>query len=181
MLDPAFGYLIIFGIAFLLALAGSYKLRGLAQFTEVFAAYRVLPDAWGRRLAWLIPCVELAIAMALLPESSRRWAIMAAMGLLIAYASGMALNLARGRRELDCGCAAIGHRRSIAAWMAWRNLLLALALAIAALPWVSRPLNGFDVLTVMGGFAAAVMLYAAIDQLLGEVAPQALGLSGRAP
>ncbi len=178
-LDPAFGYLIVGGSALLFAVAGIHKLRSFELFTDVFAAYRVLPDAWARRLAWLIPGLELAIATTLPWTAARRGALPAAMALLIAYASGIAINLVRGRRELDCGCGAIGTRRSIAGWMVWRNLLLVLALALAALPWVSRPFDGWDVLTVAGGIAAFAVLYAAVDQLLGEVAPKAMRLRGR--
>jgi|SRR5208283_1120248 len=179
MLDPAFGYLIVGGIALLFAVAGCHKLRSFESFTEVFAAYRVLPEAWARRMAWLIPSLELATAASLPWAAARRGALPAAMGLLIAYASGIALNLARGRRDLDCGCGAIGTRRSIAGWMVWRNVLLVLALAVAALPWASRPFDGSDVLTVAGGIGAFAVLYAAVDQLLGEVSPKAMRLRGR--
>ena len=152
----------------------------LETFTEVFAAYRVLPEGWDRRVAWLIPGLELAIAAALPWEMTRRSALTAAMGLLIAYAAGLGLNLARGRRELDCGCGTIGSRRSIAGWMVWRNLAVALIAAIAALPWASRPLTGFDMLTIFGGLAAIAALYVAVDQLLGEISPKALRMSGKA-
>jgi hypothetical protein len=179
LLDPAVGYLIIFGIALLFALAGSHKLRNLALFTEVFAAYRVLPEALARRSAWIIPAVELSLALALPWHACRPWALPAAIGLMIAYASGIALNIARGRRELDCGCGASGNRRAIAPWMVWRNLTLALALGVAALPWISRPLSGLDMLTVVGGLTAAAMLYAAIDRMLGDVAPKTVALMGR--
>ena len=111
----------------------------------------------------------------------RAWAALAASGLLLVYAAGMALNLARHRRDLDCGCAAAGRRRPIAAWMVWRNLLLALASTAAALPWIRRPLVGEDLLTVAAGAAAVVALYAAVDRLLGEVAPRAALLRGDAP
>jgi hypothetical protein len=63
--------------------------------------------------------------------------------------------------------------------MVWRNLALALALGVAALPWLGRPLSGLDVLTVIGGLTAAAMLYAAIDRLLGDVAPMTIALMGR--
>lgn len=179
-IDPTVGYLIVFGIALLFALAGSQKLRNLAVFTEVFCAYRVLPETLARRSAWLIPAVELAIAFALPWQACRPWALTAAIGLLIAYASGIALNLVRGRRELDCGCGAAGDRRPIAPWMVWRNLLLALALGVASLPWIARPLGGLDLLTLIGGLTAAAMLYAAIDRLLGDVAPKTRAMLGRA-
>ena len=164
-------------IALLFASAGAHKLRGLTHFAEIFASYRVLPTTLARRLAWLIPCLVLAIAIGLLWEPSRRMAMMPAIGVLIVYAFGMAINLARGRRDLDCGCGTARDRRSIAAWMVWRNLFLAAALGIAAFPWSSRPLDLSDLLTVMGGLTVGVILYLALDQLLGDVAPRAAILS----
>ena len=77
MLDPAFGYLIILGIALLFASAAAQKLRSPAHFAEIFAGYRLLPDTEARRLAWLIPCIELAVAAAALScwEPGRRLAV----------------------------------------------------------------------------------------------------------
>jgi hypothetical protein len=178
MLDPAFGYLIVAGLALLFASAAMHKVRGLARFTEIFSAYRVMPDALGRRLAKLVPCLEVAIAIALLWEPSRRMAVIAAAAVLIAYASVMGLNLLRGRRDLDCGCGMARDRRNIAGWMVWRNLFLAAAIGSAALPWSPRALNSTDMLTVFGGLIAAVTLYAAVDRLLGDVAPKAMMLRG---
>jgi hypothetical protein len=174
VLDPAFGYLIIAGIALLFVTAGAHKLRGLALFAEIFAAYRVLPDALARRVARLVPCVELGVAAALCWKPSRRMAAICGIAVLIAYAAGLAVNLLRGRRDLDCGCGATRDRRAIAAWMVWRNLFLAAALGTAALPWSPRALILADFPTVLGGLIAVVMLYAAVDRLLGDVAPKAL-------
>jgi hypothetical protein len=176
VLDPAFAYLIIAGIALLFANAGTHKLRNLARFAEAFAAYRVLPDALARRLAWLIPSLELGVASGLLWGPSRRTAVIAAIVVLIAYASGLGLNLKRGRRDLDCGCGIARDRRAIAAWMVWRNITLAAALGITLLTWSRRSLDLTDSLTVMGGLAVAVTLYAAVDRLLGDIAPKALNL-----
>jgi hypothetical protein len=176
MLDPAFGYLIVAGMAVLFASAGAHKLRDLARFAEVFAAYRVLPEAFARRVAWLVPSLELCVAASLLWD--RRMAVVAAIGILIAYASGLAVNLLRGRRDLDCGCGAARDRRVIAAWMVWRNLILAAVLAVTVLPWVPRAFSLIDLLTVMGGLTVGVALYAAADRLLGDVAPKAMMLRG---
>ena len=138
MLDPAIGHLIVLGGALLFASAAAHKLRGFGAFTEVFVAFGALPAAWARRLAWLIPCLELTIAAGLAAERDNRAALVAAIGLLLVYASAIALNLARGRRDLDCGCGSYRNRRPIAAWMVWRNVGLAAALGFAALPWSQR-------------------------------------------
>jgi hypothetical protein len=181
MIDPALGSLLSVGLALLFATAAFHKLRDLERFGQVFAAYRVIPEGPARRLAWSLPCAELAVALALPWPPARPWAALAAAALLLVYAAGMTVNLARHRRDLDCGCAVAGRRRPIAAWMVWRNLILALASAAIALPWDRRPLAGPDLLTVAAGVAAAVVLYAAMDRLLGEVAPRAALLRVSAP
>jgi hypothetical protein len=178
MLDPALGYLIVAATALLFAIAGVHKARGLARFAEIFAAYHVLPGAWARRLAWLIPGAEATIALGLVWQPSRRAALLGAIAALLAYAWGLNINLRRGRLDLDCGCGMARERRKIAAWMVWRNLGLAAALAVAVLPWQSRPFSPTDVITVIGGLIASVTLYAAIDRLLGVVVPHNRMLRG---
>lgn len=180
MLDPALGSLLVLCIALLLAAAAIHKLRNPAAFAEVFAAYDLIPAAVARPLAWLIPAIELCVALALLWLPLRRMAIFAGMALFTAYGFGLGLNLARGRRDLDCGCAPAGNRRRIAAWMVWRNAVLVLALGIAALPWTPRAWSGADFVTLAGGIAALCTLYVAIDRLLGDVVPKSLRFQGRA-
>ena len=155
-LDPALGLLIVAGCALLFAAAAVHKLRSPAHFTEVFAAYAVI---WA---------------------PGRRAGIAAAIGLLLAYALAIAVNLRRGRRTLDCGCGPASHARPIAAWMVWRNLLLALAAAAAILPWSMRGIGPTDWLTVGGALAALTVLYLALDRLLGDIAPRARAMRGGA-
>ena len=181
MIDPALGSLLIVGLAPLFATAAFHKFRDLGRFTQVLTAYGVIPEGLARRLAWSIPCAELAVALALPWPPARRVAALAAAGLLIVYAAGMGVNLARHRRDLDCGCAVAGQRRPIAAWMVWRNLVLALASVAVALPWVPRALGGTDFLTVAAGGVASLALYAMLDRLLGDVAPRAALLAGNTP
>lgn len=174
MLDPVVGTLIIGGAALLFASAAAHKFRGLARFTEIFAAYRVFPQALARPLAWAIPCLELGISAGLLWAPARGRAIPAAIAVLIAYAAGIAVNLLRGRVDLDCGCGAARDRREIAAWMVWRNLILAGAVGVALLPWSARSLDWTDFLTLVGGLLVGVILYTAVDRLLGDVARKGL-------
>jgi hypothetical protein len=173
MQDPAPELLIRLAIALLFAAAAAHKLRGLAGFAETLAAYRVLPEWLARRAAWCIPCAELAAALALLWEPRRLALALPAVGLLLLYAGAMGVNLARGRRDLDCGCGTARERRFIAAWMVWRNVILAAVLGAAAWPNSSRPPTLTDLLTIAGGLAVSAALYVAVDRLLGDVAPRA--------
>jgi Methylamine utilisation protein MauE len=174
VLDPVFGYWITASLALLFASAAMHKLRVPGRFTEVMAAFRILPEALARRVAWLIPCMEIGVAATVLWDRTRPPAALGAAAVLTAYALALAVNLRRGRLDLDCGCGTARDRRPIAAWMVWRNLLLAAAAAVIALPWLHRPFDLTDILTVTGAIIAAVVLYAAVDRLLGDVAPKGM-------
>lgn len=178
MLDPAVGTLIDLSGASLFASAAAHKTRRFGEFAESFAAYRVVPARWAGVAAHAVPILEVAVCAALLLPAEHARGTLAASGLLIAYAAAIALNLARGRRELDCGCAAPGRRRPIAAWMVWRNLTLAFILGSAASPWTARALEAADYLTVVGGLSAVVLLYLAVDRLAADVAPKGMAFRG---
>ena len=168
MLDPAVGTLLVACFALLFASAAAHKLRDLRHFTEVLAAYHVLP-AGGERLAPLVAVLELTVAVGLLATPVRAPATLAAVTVLLAYAAAIAMNLARGRRDLDCGCGVPGTSHPIAPWMVVRNLLLALLLAVSLIPWENRQLLPTDALTVGAGLAVATLLYGSLDRLLGRL------------
>lgn len=177
MLDPAIGVLIIACLALLFASAALHKLRELGRFTEVLHAYRVLP-AGAEGLAPLVPVLELAVAVGLFTPA-RAPAALAGVALLLGYTGAIAVNLARGRRDLDCGCGASDATRPIAPWMVARNLILALLLAATLASWGLRPLAPTDALTVGAGLAVATLLYGSVDRVLGHLAPRTAPLRGR--
>jgi hypothetical protein len=177
MLDPAIGFLLLGCFALLFVSAALQKLRALARFAEVLHAYRVLPAA-AVQLAVFVPLLELALALALLLPATRLAAAGAGAGLLALYAGAIALNLARGRRDLACGCGGSDEARPIARWMVVRNLLLAGLLAATLVSWQVRSLLATDLLTVAGGVIVATLLYVSLDRLLGRVAPRAAAFGG---
>lgn len=172
MIDPALGALLAGAFALLFASAALHKLLGIARFAEVFVAYSVVPAPLGRLVAPLVPILELTVGAALLVGRSRTGAAAAGAALLIAYAAAIGINLARGRRDLSCGCGGVNDRRPIAAWMVWRNLILAGLLALTLLPWTRRQLGAADALTIGAGTAVAALLYISLESLLGRVMPR---------
>jgi hypothetical protein len=178
VLDPGIGSLIVVAFALLFAHAALNKWRNVAEFGAVLANYRLLP-AWSVTAAAIaVPAVESAIALLLLASATRPAAAIAGAVLLVAYGGAIAINLRRGRRDLDCGCAGPADRRPIAAWMVWRNVVLAAAIAAASGPWSGRALGWVDLVTVGGGLAVLVLLYVTIDRLLGRVMPRGAELRG---
>jgi hypothetical protein len=162
-------YLVVVCAGLLFLVAALHKLRDLRRFGEVFVAYQLLPMAAGRLLAPVVPALELAVAVGLLFDNSRMPALWLGVALMVAYGAGIAINLARGRRDLDCGCAGPNDRRPIAGWMVWRNLSIAVLLAAVLLPWSTRPLVLTDGVTVGFGTACCALVYLSLDRLLAPV------------
>jgi Mn2+/Fe2+ NRAMP family transporter len=167
-IDPAIAFLIVACTMLLFAAAAVHKLWDLRRFSEIFAAYRLLPLGVGRHASRAVPLLEAAVAVGLLFAGSRTTAASVGIVLLLAYAGAIAVNLRRGRRELACGCGGPDDRRPIASWMVWRNAGIAVLLAAAMLPWSQRSLVVTDAVTVGFGTAACALVYLCLDRLLGR-------------
>jgi uncharacterized membrane protein YphA (DoxX/SURF4 family) len=169
MLDPVIGSLIVGCFVVLFVSAATHKLRDLQQFAQVFAGYDIAPVINRWRLSWLVPVMELLIALGLLLPASRTAATIMAAALLVSYALAITVNLRAGHDAIACGCGGPDQRRPIAAWMVWRNLLLAGLLSLTMLAWTARPLEWMDGATVGLGLVAIGLLYACAERLLGEL------------
>jgi hypothetical protein len=155
-------------VAVLFASAALHKLRDLKRFDEIFSAYGMIPAMSRLRLSRAVPLLELAVAAGLAGNVTRPYAAALGMLLLCAYAAAIAVNLRRGRRDLACGCGGPDERRPIAAWMVWRNILIAAATATAFAPWTDRALTMTDGFTLTFGLLTVALIYLCADQLLGN-------------
>lgn len=170
-IDPVVGAVVCSGCALLFAVAGAHKLRARAEFAETLAGYRVLPARLVSPASALVPTLECLIAAGLLIPDARERASLAAAALLAAYAAAIAVNLLRGRRQLDCGCLGPRGGGVISGALVWRNILVALALAAAGgLRWSERPVCWLDVGTVLAAVCALALLYSAVSGLLAVAA-----------
>lgn len=116
-----FSVVIRLALAMLFAAAALAKLRQSRDFHATVLAYQLLPPRQAMGIAVILPWTEAAIALGLIAGFSV--AAYAAAGLLLVYALAMAVNLGRGRRNIDCGCGAAPQALSI--WLVVRNILLA--------------------------------------------------------
>ena len=171
MIDPVWSFALRAGLAWLLAAAALAKLRDLRAFAAAVAGYRLLPAALAAPAALAFALAELGLAAALWLPAARAPAAFGVASLLCVYALAIAVNLARGRRDIDCGCGGPLGRQNLSEALVLRNLLLAGAALASALPVTPRALGGLDALTLAAAVSAAAALYAASSTLL-RVSPR---------
>jgi len=173
--DPTLDWIVRGALSLLLGAAASHKLRGWVAFRASLADYRLLPEVTLSAVASGLPACEIGLGLALLLPSQRAAAGVATAALLLVYASAIGINLARGRRHIDCGCTASRGGSPLSGWLVARNLALAAAALGSALPVATRPWVWLDGFTVVAGIAVLATLYAALDGLLAN-APALAGL-----
>lgn len=163
MIDPVFPLALRVALALLFAGAAVHKLREHEAFRAALAEYALLPRAALAPVSALLPGLELASVVALIVWPSAGAAGIAT--LLLLYAGAMAVNVARGRRDLDCGCGGPAGGQRVGPGLVLRNVVLAaLALAIA-LPVRERALGAVDAVTVLGLVSTFAASWAATQHL----------------
>jgi Methylamine utilisation protein MauE len=163
-MDPALDLTFRAGLALLFASAALHKLRDPRGFMATLADYRLLPARLAAAAGLALMGTELAVVAALV--IARRAGLAGTAALLLLYAGAMAINLARGRRHIDCGCTGPAARRAISGRLVTRNVALA-GLALAALaPVAQRGLLWIDGVTIAAATVALAACWAAMDRLL---------------
>jgi hypothetical protein len=162
-MDPVAGIAVRAALALLFLAAAVGKLRNVPAFRTALAGYEILPPAWCGAAAVLAIALELAVGAALLVARLGAGPPLAAAALVAVYTGAVAVNLWRGRRDIDCGCAGPGGKATIGAGLVGRNMVLLAMALVAALPASSRQLVWLDALTVAAAVAFLVVLYAAAE------------------
>jgi hypothetical protein len=154
-------------LVFLAAAIG--KMRHGIALQGVIANYRLLPERLIAPTAYLLPAGEAALAVLLAADLAPAWACSAAAGLLLVFAAAMGINLARGRRAIDCGCFQSTLKQTLSWRLVARNVVLAaLAVGAALAPRASwQDWGTFD--GMLGGATTFVLLQAL--ELLWSIRP----------
>ena len=176
------------------AVAGVAKLADRAGSRQAIADFGV-PAPLAAPLGILLALAELAIAGALIPTASAWWAALGALALLLLFAAGININLARGRRP-DCHC--FGQLHSAPA--GWRTLARNVGLAAVAgfIVWHGYEGAGPSVVSRLGALLIGSLVVLGLLIAIGwfllhllrqigrllvriEVLEARLGVSGMAP
>src|SRR6202011_4990388 len=85
------------------------------------------------------------------------------LALLTIFSGAIAINLARGRTNIDCGCFGPALRQELSGWLLLRNIFLAIVAAAVMLPENGRAIEALDVATMVLGATTLVILYASAN------------------
>lgn len=145
---------LVFGVA---GFAKATDTNGLRRTLIEFGVPEKLAAPFGRTL----PFVEILVALCLLPLATAWWAGVAALALLLIFAVGIGVNLARGQAP-DCNCFGQLHSKPVSWSVFGRNVLLAAVAALIVVKGKDSPgLSAFNWLS---------------DLKTGEIVSLAVGL-----
>lgn len=147
------------GLVFLTA--GLAKLRSRRMFPGVVANYRLLPQSMVAPVALVLPFAELATGLGLV--AGFRGAAVPAIGLLLVFATAMAINIGRGRAHIDCGCGRSELRQPLSRTLVIRNIALALLLVPAL--WAVPAFASAEWLIALAGGLALYLLTLLVNAL----------------
>lgn len=169
MTDPVLVYVAVGTLAGIFLLGVLDKLRNFASFEAAAAAYALVPAWLLRPFTVSFVAAEGLAALLLLVPGDRQLGAVCALGVLLVASAGMAINLLRGRRNIDCGCGALsGPPSGLSGWLVLRNagLMLLAALVLAPGQDSGRSLGWVDGVTFLGATLALLGLYFILNQLI---------------
>lgn len=161
--------------ALVLLLSVMPKLRAFERFHAAFDAYRLLPAAWSRAAAVAFVAAEAGAALLLVAQPLQATSAVAGFAVVGLATAAVCINLARGRRDIRCGCGSDADSMPLSAGLVMRNLALLAVLATAAASAATAPARALAPLDFAGaGFCALALL------LMWLAATQLLANAGRA-
>jgi len=168
--DPVFGWVLRAALSLLFAAAAFHKLRAPREFAATVEAYALIPRRAVRPFAWALAVAEVGLAAAFQVPALGMLPSVAGAGLLGLYSGAIAVNLARGHTDIDCGClgpalSSAQREPSLSAWLLVRNAALVGACLLLAAPQGVRPLVWVDTLSIAGGAAGIALCWTAAHHL----------------
>lgn len=164
--DPVAVGAVVGALALIVLAAAWHKFTDAMAFLSALAAYRLLPMKLVEPVARALPVVEAALALGVLVPTIRTPALVAMALLFALYGAAIAVNLARGRSHIDCGCGGDAHSLTWA--LVGRNAILAGLALVAAGGAVARDFEWLDAVTLVVGVLALYALYLMADELLRQ-------------
>lgn len=160
----------------LFATAAADKLRDRNRFREIVDGYAIVPRPLLPLVVVTLPAMELLLAATLLWPATAGAAAAGALILLAGYTAAIAINLVRGRVEIDCGCTATPTR--LGPELLIRNAVLVAIAAVTMTTPAPRALLWLDAVTVVGTVSCGLLFFHAAS-ILADLGHRPRAVAGR--
>lgn len=167
-MDPVITVIISICMSMLFGVAAMHKLKAPAVFRAAMDDYQLIPSNLLSITSILLIVLELVSAVLVLFPRTQPFGMLLMATLLFLYASGISINLYRGRRDIDCGCNGPATTQALSWWLVGRNLVFLCLVLLATVPSIDRSLNWLDLFTILFGVLVASGLYLGFNQLLAQ-------------
>jgi hypothetical protein len=155
------------GIAVILAQSAWHALSDPARHAAAVAGYRLLPYRAVPTTAWAFPLLSMSAALLLPWNETAHAGLMLAISLITAFTGAIAINLQRGRINIDCGCGGADGQR-LSRGLVIRNLVLLAMLTTSLLAPTPHTTDPLTLAVALAGGASIAALYFATTQLLAN-------------
>jgi hypothetical protein len=168
VLDPAIEAVLRGALSLLLVATAFEKARDFGAFRAAVSGHQLLPDRFTGAVAVMLASSEALLGLSLATPAAwglRDTALLASAALFALYGAAITVNLVRGRRDIDCGCAGPAARQPLSEWLLIRNAVL-IAMALGCVGGAAaRPLVWVDAITVVGGVTMLAATWLAVHRL----------------
>ena len=161
-MDPVLAITLRTALGLLFATASLHKVRDLPRFASVVEDYEIVPRSLAYPVALAVPIAEAFASVAFVFGAPFAPAL--GLTLLAGYSGAIGINLARGRREIDCGCGGPGGR-PIGPELLARNALLALGPLALFVPTTARSIGPVDIAAIASAVAFSALAWSAAGRL----------------
>ena len=153
-------------LALVFGIAGFAKVADPSGSRKAIIGFGV-PPKLASTMAWGLPFAEILIALALLPVTTAWAGSIAAVALLLIFAVGIAVNLARGQSP-DCHCFGQLHSEPVS-WLTFARNLALIGVAgiivgfgkndpgLSAVSWLSALSTGELINVILGGVVVGLL------------------------
>lgn len=163
VIDPVIQLSVRLIVVAVFGLAVLHKWRDPRVFRALLDDYRLVPESLtGFAAAGLILAETLVVVGVALGVPIAYWS---AVALLALYTVAISVNLIRGRRDIDCGCAGPAARQNLSGWLVLRNGGLIALASVLLWPVGSRTLLWLDGVSVLATAAGFLVIYHTANQL----------------
>ena len=164
--DPVIPIISSLLLSYIFVVAGLHKWQDIAEFKTTLTNYQIVPDSLLGGFSYIVPVLEIVCGVTLLLPPTSVFAAFLAATLLLMYIFGIAINLLKGRRSIDCGCGGTEQKQSISEWLIIRNGLLLVMCYCVTASVLPRELLWFDWIVVLLAAVIGGLFYNILNQLL---------------